>query len=180
MIRLLLVLACLVFFVLCLAGMRVGWRHRAGRQGGVGGRPVPPVDAGPPLLAPLTGLYVGTTRADEWQNRIAAADLGARAESTATLTGQGLLIDRNGAEPIFIPAPALVGVGVGAGLAGKVVGPGGLLVVRWRDDGGNELDTGLRGDDKSVYPDWIEAIDGLVDGSAKSTTEPFTEPGRTA
>ena len=172
MIRLLLVLACLVFFAVCLTGMRVGWRHRAGRQSGIGGRPVAPIDAGEPLLPPLSGLYVGTTRADQWQNRIVAADLGARAESLTTLTDQGILIDRDGAGSIFIRTSALVGVGVGAGLAGKVVGPGGLLVVRWRDDAGNELDTGLRADDKSRYPNWIEAIDGLVGSQAGLPTGP--------
>ena len=62
MIRLLLVLACLVFFAVCLTGMRVGWRHRAARQDGIGGRPAAPVAIGEPLLAPMSGLYVGTTR----------------------------------------------------------------------------------------------------------------------
>jgi hypothetical protein len=160
--RLLLVLACLVFFALCVAGMRSGWRHRAQRQDGLGGRAGLPVVPGASLLAPMTGLYVGTTRADRWQDRVVTDGLGLRAAMTTTLTAQGLLIERDGAEPIFVAAANLLDVGVGAGLAGKVVGAGGLLVVRWRDTSGTELDTVLRADDKSVYPEWIAAVDDLT------------------
>lgn len=163
MIRVLLVLGCLVFFGLCLAGMRLGWRHRAQRQDGLGDRTDVPATLADPLLAPMTGLYVGTTHADRWQDRVVAQGLGLRAAMTTTLTAQGLLIDRDGAEPIFVAAADLLDVGVGAGLAGKVMGPGGLLIVRWRDHAGTELDTGLRGDDKSVYPAWIDAVDRLTD-----------------
>ena len=163
MIRLLLVLACLAFFALCLFGMRAGWRHRARRQAGLGTHAEVPLRLGPPLLAPMTGLYVGTTRADRWQDRVVASGLGLRASMTATLTEQGILIDRDGAEAIFLAAPDLLDVGVGSGLAGKVMGAGGLLVVRWRDGGGVELDTGLRADDKGTYAPWIEAVDRLTD-----------------
>lgn len=160
--RLLLVLACLVFFGLCVVGMGVGWRHRAQRQAGLGGRAGVPSELGKPLLPPMTGLYVGTTHADRWQDRVVTAGLGVRAAMTTTLTAQGILVDRQGAAPIFVAAADLVDVGVGAGLAGKVVGAGGLLVVRWRDTAGTELDTGLRGDDKTVYPDWTTAVDQLT------------------
>lgn len=160
--RLLLVLACLVFFVLCVLGMRVGWRHRAQRQTGLGGHAGVPSELGEPVLPPMTGLYVGTTHADRWQDRVVTGGLGVRAAMTTTLSAQGILVDRHGAAPIFVAAADLVDVGVGAGLAGKVVGAGGLLVVRWRDTAGTELDTGLRGDDKTVYPDWIEAVDQLT------------------
>ena len=163
MIRLLLVLGCLLFFGLCVLGMWRGWGHRARRQDGLGGHAEEPAAFGAPLLAPMTGLYVGTTHADRWQDRVVARGLGLRAAMTATLTEQGLRIERSGAGTIFVAAPDLVDVGVGAGLAGKVTGAGGLLVVRWRDTAGTELDTGLRGDDKGVYPDWIAAVDHLTD-----------------
>ena len=39
-----------------------------------------------------------------------------------------------------------------------MVGSGGLLVLRWRH-GETDLDTGLRADDKTVYPDWVTAIE---------------------
>ena len=162
MIRVLLVLACLVFFGLCLAGMRLGWRHRSRRQADLGAHADVPATLSDPLLTPMTGLYVGTTHAERWQDRVVARGLGLRAAMTTTLTEQGLLIERDGAESIFVAAVDLLDVGVGAGLAGKVMGPGGLLVVRWRDSAGTELDTGLRGDDKSVYPEWIAALDRIT------------------
>ena len=162
MTRAVLVLACLAFFGLGLAGMRLGWRHREQRQDRIGGHGVVPTALGEPLLAPMTGLYAGTTYAERWQDRVVAHGLGRRAAMTTTLTAQGLLVERDGAEPVFVAAADLVDVGVGAGLAGKVMGPGGLLVVRWRDAAGTELDTGLRADDKGVYPDWIAAVDRLT------------------
>jgi hypothetical protein len=162
-IRVLLVLACLLFFGLCVAGMRLGWRRRAQRQDGLGEHAGVPMTFGDPLLPPMTGLYVGTTHADRWQDRVVARGLGLRATMTTTLTAQGLLIERNGAEPIFVAADNLLDVGVGAGLAGKVMGPGGMLIVRWRDTAGTELDTGLRGDDKSIYPAWVAAVDRITD-----------------
>lgn len=158
MTRTLLVLACLVLFAVCLAGMRRGWRNRGRRQGAVPALPVPPSDLGPVLLAPMTGLYVGTTTAGQWQDRVVAHGLGVRADATAELYTAGVLIERAGAEPLFVPTADLVGAGVGAGLAGKVLGPGGLLLIRWRL-GAIELDTGFRADDKSLYPAWVNAID---------------------
>ena len=33
----------------------------------------------------------------------------------------------------------------------------GVLAIRWRLPSGVELDSGIRGDDKSVYPTWTAA-----------------------
>lgn len=177
MIRLLIVLACVVFFAVCLGGMRLGWVHRARRQSGLPVLPAAPADPGPPLAPPMTGLYVGTTSAENWQDRVVAHSLGLRADATATLSAAGLLIERAGAQALFIPAGSIVGAGLGAGLAGKVMGPGGLLIVRWRpgasagtgsgepgngEPGTGLLDTGLRADDKSLYPEWVAALDRLT------------------
>lgn len=163
MIRALLVAACLVFFAVCLVGMRRGWRNRGRRQVALPDLPPAPTQLAEPLVEPISGLYVGSTHAGQWQNRVVAHGLGARADAWTTLTAAGVMIDRSGAAPIFIAAPDIVSVGVGAGLAGKVMGPGGLLIIRWRL-GRVELDTGLRADDKSVYPAWVDAIDALVAG----------------
>lgn len=168
MTRALLVLACLILFALCLLGMRQGWLNRGRRQDDVAPLPPSPADPGVALLEPMTGLYVGSTAAGHWQDRVVARNLGVRADATATLTAAGVLIDRTGAAPVFIPAATIVGAGVGAGLAGKVLGPGGLLIIRWRlsddraDSAGTELDTGLRADDKSVYTAWVDALDRMA------------------
>ena len=44
---------------------------------------------------------------------------------------------------------------------GKVVGRGGLLVLRWQH-GGQDLDTGIRADDRTSYPQWVAAIDAVT------------------
>lgn len=163
MTRLWLTLAAVVFFELVVWGMRIGWRHRAQRQGSLSPLPSPPAATVGQLLPAATGLYVGTTYAERWQDRVVAQGLGRRAACTATLSATGLLVDRHGDEPVWIPAGELIGAGLGRGLAGKVMGPGGLLIVRWRS-GDAELDTGLRFDDKRGYPDWIGAIDRLTAG----------------
>jgi hypothetical protein len=164
MIRTLIVLGCVVFFLICVGGMRWGWKNRGRRQGDLAVLPAIPTELGPALLPEMTALYVGTTTAENWQDRVVARGLGLRAAATATLTEAGLYIDRQGAEPVFVPADSILGVGLGAGLAGKVMGAGGLLVVRWRLGVGPdavELDTGLRADDRTVYPDWVHAIEAM-------------------
>jgi hypothetical protein len=156
MTRLLLVLVCVGVLLLLLAGMRWGWRNRAKRQAYLPALPGVPAELGAASLS-ASGLYVGTTFATSWQDRVVHQGLGVRAEASATLYPAGLLIERDGAEPVFVPKEALVGVRLAPGLAGKVMGDGGLLVARWRL-GDAELDTGFRADDKSTYPDWIRAL----------------------
>ena len=165
MIRTLLVVGCLVLLAVCLYAMRRGWVRRGDRQSWLPAPADVPVELSAPLLAPLTGLYVGMTTTRSWQDRIVAHGLGLRANATATLHAQGLLIEREGADPVFIPVGSFVSAGVGAGLAGKVMGAGGLLIVRWalvdHEGTATELDTGLRSDDKTVYPAWVREIEKM-------------------
>lgn len=152
-----LVAALVLLFVLAVAGMWLGWRHRGRRQDWLPELPAAPDALGADLAAPLSGLYVGTTVAARWQDRIVARGLGARAGSVARLTETGALIQRQGSTPIFLPAGQLIDARLEPALAGKVVGQGGLLVLRWRL-GEQDLDTGIRADDKTEYPAWITAI----------------------
>ncbi len=152
-----LVVAFGLLFALALIGMRSGWRRRGRRQAWLPELPEAPAALGAELAEPLAGLYVGSTIATRWQDRIVARGLGARAESLARLTEAGALIERQGCPQIFIPGEQLIDARLEPALAGKVVGQGGLLVLRWRH-GGQDLDTGIRADDKSGYPEWITAI----------------------
>jgi hypothetical protein len=170
MTRWLLVAACGLLFVLALAGLRRGWQQRGRRQDWLPELPAVPDALGAERAAPLSGLYVGTTLATRWQDRIVAAGLGARAESVARLTEAGALISRQGSTPIFLPAAQLIDARLEPALAGKVVGRGGLLVLRWRH-GEQDLDTGIRADDRAGYPQWITAI-------AESTRSPRQERER--
>jgi hypothetical protein len=87
--------------------------------------------------------------------------LGVRAAATAHAYRSGLVLERQGEPPVFVPAQDLVDARLAPALAGKVMGEGGLLVIRWRL-GDAVLDTGFRADDKSRYPEWIDALKGLV------------------
>jgi hypothetical protein len=157
MTRALLVLACAVFVLLLLAGMRLGWRNRERRQAILPPLPAVPEDLGAERLPVVTGVYVGTTFADSWQDRVVHGGLGRRAAATVGLYDAGALIDRTGAEPVFVPAADLLDARLAPALAGKVMGAGGLLVLRWRL-GAHEMDTGFRADDKSVYPSWVRTL----------------------
>ncbi|MCW2539021.1 MAG: hypothetical protein JWN95_746 [Frankiales bacterium] len=168
MIRLGLVLLFLVLFVLVLGAMRLGWRRRAATQSGLPPLAELPGSIGDPLVPDLAGLYVGTTFATQWQNRVVVHGLGLRSEAVFRLFGDGVLIDRTGSEPIYIPNDELIDARLEPALAGKVVGPGGLLVLRWQH-GAAELDTGVRADDRSGYAAWIASINN--DG-ARSRTGP--------
>jgi hypothetical protein len=161
-----LTLAVLAVCVLAGYGLLVGWRHRAQRQAGLPELPSVPEDFGPALATSLTGLYVCTTTAGNWQDRIVARGLGRRANATAELTADGVLIDRIDDDAIFLPAGSLTAVGTAPGIAGKVMGlPNGVLIVSWRL-GDVELDSGFRADDPQLQADWIAAAGALI-GTAR-------------
>ncbi|MEO6885353.1 MAG: transporter [Jatrophihabitantaceae bacterium] len=161
MTRLLLTSACVLFIGLLLLAMLWGWRNRIRQQAMLPELPAAPDELGAALLSPLAGVYVGTTFAPSWQERVVHAGLGMQSQATITRYRDGLLIDRVGADALFIATQAIVQARLAPGLAGKVVGTGGLLVVRWHL-GQTELDSGFRADDKSSYPDWVRAINGKV------------------
>ncbi|RKT56402.1 transporter [Saccharothrix australiensis] len=161
MTRVLLSLAVLAVFALCLYGMWHGWRARARRQAGaLPDFPRPPAEPGSARLE-TTGVYVGTTIGDDWQDRVAVGDIGHRAEATLRLTERGVLVERTGAGAMWIPLEDVVGARTARGLAGKVMSADGLLVVRWRREG-QTFDTGFRGDDKDVYEQWVRVLGGKV------------------
>jgi hypothetical protein len=164
--RIVLTIAIVVFFVVCVLAMWWGYRNRAKRQDTVlPDFPQPPENLAEDLLEPATGVYISTTTAASWQDRIAIGDIGFRAAATVHLTGDGVLFDRKGAERVWIPADSVVSARTDRAIAGKVMARDGLLVVRWRL-GEYELDTGFRGDDKDVYADWVTALTGLAKGGA--------------
>ncbi|MGN6607556.1 MAG: PH-like domain-containing protein, partial [Jatrophihabitans sp.] len=69
MTRFLLVLLCVVLLLLGLYGMLVGWRNRAKRQAGLPSLPPVPAELDAAQQT-LSGLYVGTTIASSWQDRV--------------------------------------------------------------------------------------------------------------
>ncbi|UGT63240.1 transporter [Nocardia asteroides] len=156
--RILWVAGLLIFFLLGLYLMYRGWQNRAKRQAErIGELPPVPAELGAQLLEPTTGLYLGSTIAPSWQDRIAVGDLGFRATAELTRFERGILLERSGAPAIWMPQESISVVRTERGHAGKVMTEGGVLVVRWTLPTGTEIDTGFRGDDKTVYPAWTAA-----------------------
>jgi hypothetical protein len=147
--------------VVMLALMWLGWRNRSRRQSAIPAPPPPPAGLGEPLLVALSGMYVGSTFARQWQDRVVVHGLGQRASATATLYLSGVMIEREAVEPIFLPVAQLTGARLEPALAGKVMGEGGLLVLTWQL-GDSEIDSGFRADDKSEYPLWVRTINERV------------------
>jgi hypothetical protein len=172
--RLILTLAIVAFFALCVWGMRLGWRRKA-RSQSVLVPPFPEVPEYPGelVLPEITGLYVSTTTAGHWQDRIVTRGTGLRSRVTLRLCTGGIEIDRAGAPGFWIPAETLAGVRRDKQIAGKVMGIDSLLVITWKA-GEVLLDTGIRGDDVDVYARWIEAISAVAPHRADHISETHT------
>ena len=122
----------------------------------VGEIPVVPDNPGQLLRGPDSGLYLGTTFAPSWQNKITVGGLSDRASANITEFSDGIEIARQGAGDIWIPRSSVTAVRTESGHAGKVMGAGGVLVVRWALPNGTEVDSGIRADDKAVYSGWVD------------------------
>lgn len=141
--RLLLTAAVVAVIALTVWAMWWGWRRRAVKEESE--IPVPPAVPGG-LSAPLAvaeGKYIGTVKSGDWMVRVVAHGLGAPARARLSVHDEGVLIDREGAKEVFIPADSLRHVGVGRGLAGTVVERDGMAIFGWDCDG-VALDTGFR------------------------------------
>ena len=141
----------LVLIGVALALIAVGWRNRLRRQSDVEPLPEVPAELGAPLAA-ADGQYVASTTAGDWLDRIAVHNLGIRTNAKLSVHTEGVLFERAGAGPVFIPTGCLTGVRQESGMAGKFVEKDGLLVLSWML-GSHELDTGYRtrrAEDKAV------------------------------
>ena len=141
----------LVLIGVALALIAIGWRNRLRRQSDVEPLPEVPAELGAPLAA-ADGQYVASTTAGDWLDRIAVHNLGIRTNAKLSVHAEGVLFERAGAGPVFIPAGRLTGVRQESGMAGKFVEKDGLLVLSWML-GSHELDTGYRtrrAEDKAV------------------------------
>ena len=138
------------------AAMMRGWRRRAQQQAKIiGALPSLPDTVGQAVVAATKGLYVGSTLAPQWNERVAARDLGYRAKAVVTRYPEGIMLQRKGAGPIWIPDDAVVEIRTEKNLAGKVLTHEGILAIRWRLPTGTEIDTGFRADDRRDYSRWL-------------------------
>ena len=149
-------IVALVIAVLIQAMMR-GWRRRAERQAQlIGTLPAMPDSVGPAIVAATKGLYVGSTLVPNWNDRVAVADLGFRTKAVLTRYPEGIMLQRSGAGPIWIPDESITAIRTERGIAGKAMTHEGILAIRWRLPSGTEIDTGFRANDRREYSRWVE------------------------
>jgi hypothetical protein len=163
-------LVVVVLIGVVMRRMLRGWKNRAERQAQlVGDLPTMPDAVGSATIAPTRGLYLGCTLAGSdpagssgseayWLERVNVGDLGYRCKAVLTRYPEGILVERSGTGPIWIPQAAIIGVRTERAMAGKVLpgrsDTGGILVIRWTLPSGTEIDTGFRGDDRARYAAW--------------------------
>jgi hypothetical protein len=154
-----LVMAALLALIvgLLIRQMMRGWLHRAQRQLELVGRlPAPPDSVGPAIIPATKGLYVGSTFVPSWLDRIAVGDLGDRCKATLARYPEGIMLQRSGTTPIWIPAESITAIRTERGIAGKALTHDGILAIRWRLPSGAEIDTGFRGDDRRELAQWVK------------------------
>jgi hypothetical protein len=137
--------------------MMRGWRRRAERQAQlIGALPPLPDTVGPALIPATKGLYVGSTVVPHWNDRVAIGDLGYRTKAVLTRYPEGIMLQRSGAGPIWIPDDAIAQIRTEKRIAGKVLTHEGILAIRWRLPSGAEIDTGFRADNRAEYDRWLK------------------------
>jgi len=162
-------LAMLAIIAVIFVLLGIGWRNRLRRQSDVEQLPAVPAELSLPLAA-ADGQYVATTTAGDWLDRIAVRGLGIRTNAELTVHPEGVLFERSGAGPLFIPADRLTGIRQDSGMAGKFVEKDGLLVASWML-GSRELDTGFRtrrADDKQAI---LEAFQELISAAPQADAD---------
>jgi hypothetical protein len=153
------ILGTLLIIAVGYYGMYRGWRNRQSRQADLA--PLPAVPDGGKARG-VEGVYVATTAAGDWMDRIAVHELGVRSIADLAVSEAGLIFHRHGATDVFIPADHLTGVRTDRGIAGKVTAEkSGLVVVTWNHDG-RALDTGFRPRRKADTAPLTESISTLI------------------
>jgi hypothetical protein len=136
--------------------MMLGWRRRGHRQQElIGNLPGVPDEVGTAITT-LRGVYVGSTLAPEWNERVTSGDLGYRSKAVLSRYPEGILLERSRANPIWIPQSAISEVRTERVMAGKLGSRGGILAIRWRLPSGVEIDTGFRAGNRDDYDGWLE------------------------
>ena len=140
--------------------MMRGWRRRGQLQDAlIGILPSVPDTVGSPTVAATRGQYLGCTLAPKWNDRVVVGDLGYRTKAVLTRYPEGIMVQRSGARPIWIPQDAVIAVRTERGIAGRAIptrGHDGVLAIRWRLPSGTEIDTGFRADDRAEHSRWLE------------------------
>ncbi|TAP28863.1 hypothetical protein EYR88_03035 [Arthrobacter sp. S41] len=118
----------------------LGWRNLKARQSDI---PEPYAEFADTLEHSFTGMYVATTKFDDWLDRIAVHDLGVRTNATLELGSHGIHLIRSGSRDLHIGWEHFENVKRSSGMIGKFVEKNGLIVITWNREGFT-FDTGFR------------------------------------
>lgn len=147
--------------LLAFVGMWVGWRRRTRSQDAeLAPLPALPSQLGD-VVAQARVLYAATTRLTDPLDRITARGLGFRAHGEVFVHPKGVVIERAGAEPLFIVSESLLGAEAADWTIDKGVERGGLIAVHWAW-GEFDVTTFLRPREASDGPAVIAAVNALT------------------
>jgi len=164
--RVLLTVLVLGVTAVAVLGMWRGWHRRAERQQEWVGV-LPPAPEAPEHGDSASARYVASVRPEQWQVRITAASLGAPGNAIVYVWAQGVLLQREGENNIFLPAEAIKGTQSVRGMAQEVYERDGVLAVTWQAAGGDVI-TGLRFTDAADQTRIAAALNALAPPSAGS------------
>lgn len=162
----------------------IGRRRLAQRTTTLVPRPpeVPGADqTGAVRFGPLEAIYVSTTLHGDWLARVGAHGLGDRSNSLVSVHDGGVLVEREGADDLWVPVHAIRSTSLAPGMAGKYVGADGLVVLTWAvpeaDDVAAALvDTGLRtrrAEDRGAL---VDAVRHLLAGQQQHIQQHAQQP----
>jgi hypothetical protein len=157
--RVLLTAGTLLFAAVFYALMLKGWRARQLRQSDL---PAPPVATGDArsILPLVPGLFVGTTSAEDWLDRIAVYRLSDRSSADLRVAEDGVHVSREGLPELYLPFASIERVSIEQSLAGKVIS-GGMLVLTWRL-GSRSLASAFRATEHAAHARLRDAITALL------------------
>lgn len=159
--RIVLVAVVIAVMAFVVWGMWRGWQGRLRRQSDI---PWPAETGDGPWTISTPGLFLGTSRAGDWLDRIVIADLGVPSRGIIHGGPHGIWIEREGARSVFIPADAIVGGRRDRGVAGTVREKEGVLVLTWQL-GEAVIETGFRADDSAKQRDLLNGVMAWVEPS---------------
>ena len=159
--RTLLTLGFLLVVVLLWLLMLKGWRSRVRRQGDLPPPPVPPEARGEVVVPATAGLFVGTTFADDWLDRVAVHDLAHRAAGWIRIDTAGVTVEREGLPDLFLPYADVERASLGDALAGKFIGKEGMVLLDGRL-GSRVLTSGFRADDHGAHRRLVDAVNAQL------------------
>ncbi len=157
--RLGLTAAVLLATVVAVWAMWRNWRKRIARQDWVQTYPLPGREFVPRLE--LSGRYVACVPTEDWLERIAANGLGMPGRADILVGADGVLIRRDGALDVFLPAGQIVEATSAKGIAQEVYERDGIVAITWRS-GLRSITTGLRLPRAAEHVALLDAVSELI------------------